>query len=131
MYKRNDGYGSVNAVQNGFTAYLKRAIHNTRIDYLYKKKNPMQFEVSLGDQELPTAEQLDLESRLAEYDALQWSIRAIKDRERYILLARVIDEKDFEQIGAEIGLTYKGTAAVYYRTLTKLRKLIGGDDDGF
>lgn len=131
MHKRNDGTSSVNAVQNGFTAYLKRAIHNNRIDYLYKKKKPMQFEVALGDQELPTAEQLDFVCRLAEYDALQWSLRMIKARERYILLARVIDEKDFDQIGAEIGLTYKGAAAVYYRTLTKLRKLIGGEGDGF
>lgn len=126
MYIRNDGFDSVNAVQNAFTAYLKRAIHNSRIDYLYKKKNPMQFEVALGDREILSAGQLDFVSRIAEYDALQWSLRMIKDRERYILLARVIDEKDFNQIGAEIGLTYKGAAAVYYRTLAKLRKLIGG-----
>lgn len=131
MYKRNDGCGSVNAVQNSFTAYLKRAIHNSRIDYLYKKKSPLRFEVSLGDQELSTTEQLDFESRLAECDALQRSLRMINDRERYILLARVVDEKDFEQIGAEIGLTYKGAAAVYYRVLAKMRKLIGGDGNGF
>lgn len=43
----------------------------------------------------------------------------------------MIDEKDFDEIGAEIGLTYKGTAAIYYRTLAKLRNLIGGNDDGF
>lgn len=57
---------------------------------------------------------------------LQWALRAIKDRERYVLLARVMDEKDFEQIGAEVGLSYKGAAAVYYRTIAKLRKLVGG-----
>ena len=130
MYKRNDNSGRFNSVQNSFTAYLRRAVHNIRIDYLYKKKKPLQFEMSFEDRELPFEDQLDFVCCLVEYDALQWSLRMIKDRDRYILLARVIDEKNFDQIGAETGLTYKGAAAVYYRTLTKLRKLIGGDMDG-
>ena len=102
-----------------------------RIDYLYKKNNPSQFELSIDDLEQLPTDQLDFTSRIAEYDTLQWALRLIKERERYILLARVIDEKDFDEIGAEIGLTYKGTAAIYYRTLAKLRNLIGGNDDGF
>ena len=130
MNKRKDRANKEDAIQNLFTAYLRNAIHNTRIDLLYKRNNPERFETALDEQEqLPT--QIDFVDRLAEYDALQWALRMIKERERYILLARVIDEKDFDEIGAEIGLTYKGVAAVYYRTLAKLRNLIGGDGNGF
>lgn len=38
MYIKNDGIGS-NAVQNKFTAYLKIAIRNYRIDYIKKSEN--------------------------------------------------------------------------------------------
>lgn len=131
MGKNDNRTYDSNAVQNRFTAYLKNAVHNKRIDYLYKKNNPSQFELSIDDLEQLPTDQLDFTSRIAEYDTLQWALRLIKERERYILLARVIDEKDFDEIGAEIGLTYKGTAAIYYRTLAKLRNLIGGNDDGF
>ena len=131
MGKNDNRTYDSNAVQNRFTAYLKNAVHNKRIDYLYKKNNPSQFELSIDDLEQLPTDQLDFTSRIAEYDTLQWALRLIKERERYILLARVIDEKDFDEIGAEIGLTYKGTAAKYYRTLAKLRNLIGGNDDGF
>ena len=131
MGKNDNRTYDSNAVQNRFTAYLKNAVHNKRIDYLYKKNNPSQFELSIDDLEQLPTDQLDFTSRIAEYDTLQWALRLIKERERYILLARVIDEKDFDEIGAEIGLTYNGTAAIYYRTLAKLRNLIGGNDDGF
>lgn len=77
------------------------------------------------------AEEKDFLSQLAEYDALRQALQAIKEQERYILLARVIDEKGFAQIADEVGLSYKGTAAVYYRTLEKLRKFLGGERNEF
>lgn len=129
-YKRNDGTEEINAIQNRFTAYLHHAVHNGRIDYLYKKNHPARLETPLENLEaLPS--QSDFTFHFAECDALQWALRTIQARERYILLAKVIDEKDFAQIGAEMGLSYKGAAAVYYRTIAKLQKLIGEDANGF
>ena len=58
-------------------------------------------------------------------------VKEIKEQERYILLARVIEEKSFSQIAGETGLSYKGAAAAYYRTLERLRKLLGGGRRGF
>lgn len=130
VYKRNDGTDEINAIQNRFTAYLHHAVHNGRIDYLYKKNHPARLETPLENFEALST-QSDFSLYLAERDVLQRALRAIKDRERYVLLARVIDEKDFEQIGAEVGLSYKGAAAVYYRTIAKLRKLIGENINGF
>lgn len=111
-------------------AYLHHAVHNGRIDYLYKRNHHVRLKIPLEDLE-SLSTQSDFTLHLAENDALQWALRAIKKCERYILLARVIDEKDFAQIGAEVGLSYKGAAAVYYRTIAKLRKLIGEDANGF
>lgn len=38
MFKRNDGKGT-NAVQNIFTALLKKALHNHKIDYITSNNN--------------------------------------------------------------------------------------------
>lgn len=43
------------------------------------------------------------------------------------MLARVVEEKSFAEIAAEVDLSYKGAAAVYYRTLGKLRKILRGE----
>ncbi len=39
--------------------------------------------------------------------------------------------KGFEELATELGITYKGAAAVYYRALQKIKKKIGEDRDGF
>lgn len=46
-----------------------------------------------------------------------------------IFLARTLEEEDFETLGAKFGLSYKGAAALYYRTIQKIRKsiVVGGD----
>ena len=81
--------------------------------------------------DIEIADEEDLYSRMAECEALYQALRTIKERERYVLLARVIDDKSFSEIAAELGLSYKGAAAIYYRALDKLRRLLGGEVDGF
>lgn len=128
MYHRNDGSIKDNAVQNRFTAYLKQAIHNKRIDYLYKQNPNLD---SLTDSiEYLADESEDPLAMYAEYDLLKRALQRIKERERYILLARVIDDKSFDQIASEVGLGYKGTTAVYYCTLKKLHKILEDEKDG-
>lgn len=130
MHKENEKSDEKSAVQNRFTAYLKRALHNGKIDLLYKG-NPFKAEIPTDEIEHISLEDTDLFDRLAEYDALQQALRTIKDRERYVLLARVVENRDFRQIGKRIGLSGKGAAAVYYRTLEKLRRQIEGEENGF
>lgn len=131
MYYKNDGLTEDNRLQNQFTAYLRNAVHNGRIDYLYKQNKPRRAEIMLDDMDYLMAEEKDFLLQLAEYEVLRQALQEIKEQERYILLARVIDEKGFAQIAEEVGLSYKGTAAVYYRTLQKLRKLLGGERNEF
>ena len=85
----------------------------------------------LEDMDYLVTEEQDRILQFAEYDALRQALKEIKEQERYILLARVIEEKSFSQIAGETGLSYKGAAAAYYRTLERLRKLLGGGRRGF
>lgn len=52
----------------------------------------------------------------------------LTERERYILLAHVLDERNFAALARELGLGYKGTAAIYYRAVQKVRKSMGGGE---
>jgi len=42
--------------------------------------------------------------------------------------ALTISEEDFETLGVKFELSYKGAAALYYRTIQKIRKSIEGGD---
>ena len=126
MYKDSN-----NTVQCRFTAYLRNAIRNRKINYLYRKKKLVTVDLPVEDYEIPAETPDEYITRLAEYEAVQVALRMIRERERYVLLARIIDEKDFGTIGKELGIGYKGAAAVFYRTVEKLRRILGGDNDEF
>ena len=64
-----------------------------------------------------------------DYAELYSALSAIREKERRVFLARVLDEKGFDEIARELGLSYKGAAAIYYRTIAKLRVLLGGEDE--
>lgn len=102
MYHRNDGSIKDDAVQNQFTTYLKEAIHNKRIDYLYKQKPNLD---SLTDNiEYLADESEDLIAMYAECDLLKRALQGIKERERYILS---YIEKVIQNIGGRKRWTLK------------------------
>lgn len=129
MWQRNNGHGEANILQNQFTAYLVTAIRWRKIAYLRQC-------AKLGTHELCTdfdgafIRLLDamkentapLEQPVLESIALAQALGKITDRERYIFLARTLDQRSFEELAAELGLGYKGVAAIYYRARQKLKK---------
>lgn len=48
------------------------------------------------------------------------------ERERYVLLNRALEEKSFEMLSLELGLTYKGVSAIYYRAIQKIKNRMKG-----
>lgn len=46
----------------------------------------------------------------------------LTDRERYILFTHVLDEREFGDLSAELGLGHKGVAAVYYWAVQKIKQ---------
>lgn len=66
-----------------------------------------------------------------ENDSLIYALRQITDRERHVFLSHALEEKGFEELAAELGITYKGAAAIYYRTIHKIRQKMGESRNGF
>ena len=57
-----------------------------------------------------------------ENEKLERALRKLTERDRYVLFARAMAERSFEDLAAELGLSYKGIAAVYARAIKKLKK---------
>lgn len=54
------------------------------------------------------------------------ALQQLGERERYVFLSRALGEKSLERLSIELGLTYKGTAAIYYRAIHKIKQKMGG-----
>ena len=51
----------------------------------------------------------------------------IKDWERHILLARLLDGRSFIELSKNLGVSYKAVSNSYYRLILKLRRMMKGD----
>ena len=128
MFKKNNGKG-INAVQNKFTALLKTALHNRRIDYILQQKRYYN-EISL-DEYIIADKTDDFIQTIIDLDVVKIALKTLNERERKIVLAHILEDKNFADIGLEFGLTYKGTATVFYRAMTKLREILRRYHDEF
>lgn len=66
-------------------------------------------------------ENLPLSQKL-ENQKLQSAIKEMKEKERYIFLERVLSDKSFSELSAELGIGYKGVATAYYRAVQKIKE---------
>lgn len=119
-----------------FTAYLTTAIHRHRLLYIDQQTKVQKANncldhllqstfldaVVMKEDTLPIMLQLESEKL---YNALM----NLSERERYIFLAFVLEEKNYSQLAEELNLGYKGVAAIYYRTLKKLKDSLRRDTD--
>lgn len=127
MFNRNNGSDEHDILQNQFTAFVTVAVSNARIDYLRARIRRLQRELITEEYEILFSEDYDYIEVLSENDALHQAMQMIKEKERYIVLARLLDEKGFDEIADELGIGYKGAAAIYYRTIQKLKDILGGE----
>lgn len=128
MYKRNNGLDDREILQNQFTAYVKRAIHNRRLRFLQDGSRSLQAEISLMAIEMYTCDSHDGIASFLERESLRQALVEIQDRERYIILARVLDGKSVGEIAAELGLSYRAVTSILYRCKLKLRQLLEGGE---
>jgi RNA polymerase sigma factor (sigma-70 family) len=128
MFTKNSGSNEHDILQNQFTAFLATALNNRRLMYLRSRIRRLHREIITEDLTVFYVETEEFnESLFSDSEALRHALKELKEKERFVLLARVIDEKSFDEIGAKLGIGYKGAAAIYYRTIAKLKKLLGGD----
>lgn len=136
MWQKNDGTGEANILQNQFTAYLVTALHRQKVDYLRRRTRLIQHEFSVDFQEewseFQTASEIEIQLPIQmqlENIALGAALERLKERDRYIFFARVVDERSFEELAEELGMGYKGVAAAYYRVIQKIKEEMRGDKE--
>ena len=123
-----------NDEQNQFTAYLVVAVRNHRSNYLKRLFKNRNQEVQIGVElsQFPSSESATQEPedymQIIEDPRLWHALHQMKSRDRYILFSRVLDEKAFGQIAAELNLPYGTVAMSYHRTIKKLRSAMEGED---
>lgn len=121
MFKRNSGSNEHDILQNQFTSYLSFAVNHARIDFIRARIARLKRE-QITDRygSIFAEEGFDIEAFL-ENEILMQAMREIREKERYVFLARALEEKRFKEIAEELGMSEKGVAAIYYRTVKKLR----------
>ena len=128
MIKRNNGLTEQEILQNRFTALVTVSIERARIDYLRKEKSRNRHAFQMDSESFDMIpDSTDFVEEICEADSLAYALKQLDERERYVIIARVIEERSFEEIADELGLKYKGVAALYYRTTAKLRDILGGN----
>ena len=129
MWQRNNGQAR-EELQIKFTGYLIQAVRRTQRDYLkalytYSNQETLTDTIFVVSQTLEqeVMERLPLWENI-ESGALLYALKQLDERERYVFLAHVLDKRPFDVIGVQLGMSYKGAAAVYYRSIRKLKKSI-------
>ena len=134
VWHRNAGQDPDEILQNRFTAYLLSAVQRRRAVYIDAKVRACQM--SSLDEKICEDRKFDLDREAfknfpllmkLQNEKLFQSLTELSDRERYVLFNRVLDEKSFEELGWELGLSYKGVAAIYYRTTQKIKNKMKGE----
>lgn len=128
MFTKNSGSNEQDVLQNQFTAFLTVAVSNARIDYLRVRIRRLQRELVTEEYEVLFSEDHDYIEAISDNNALHHAMQTINEKERYVVLARILDKKGFDEIADELGMGYKGVAAIYYRTIRKLKNILGGED---
>ena len=95
MFNKNDGSNEHDILQNQFTSFLSFAISNARIDYIRAKIKRLQREQITEQFEILFAEETFQIEDFMENESVSQAIRRIHEKERYVFLSRVVEEKKF------------------------------------
>lgn len=133
--------------KNYFTAYLQKCIRWKRKNYLQKKAKINNMEKSLEESkkveygitveemvELYYKERLLLKETNGEYpkwdelsdQRLMSSLLLLCEEERKFIYQHVFEEKTFKEMGTLNNLTEEKVRAIYYYSIRKIRKWMGG-----
>ena len=135
MFRRNDGRGEANSLQNHFTAYLSVAVERFKRRYMEQLNLRLFREPNCDFQETPleSAEEPDMlaglpVTDLLESEAIFQALRSMTPRDREVLLNLIVYEMKPAELARKLGLSYQGAMSVYYRAKKKLlEKMIDGD----
>lgn len=134
IWKKYEDQTRDEVLQNRFTAYLTSAVSRRRAEYI-DKLIQLQNHLSFNSDNIPD-KNFDVEEDVLksfplhlqiQSEDLFLSIAELSEQERYIFFNRALGELSLNEMAAELGMNYKTVAAVYYRTIQKLKKRIQGE----
>lgn len=114
-----------------FTALLKTAVHNKRLNYIEKRNTRLKRQLDFEDFESSLCDPDDFIQTIVDGDILKVAMERLNEREREVFYSRLIEDKSFFEISEDFGLSYKTTAAIFYRGIKKMRDFIRSIDDEF
>ena len=128
-WQRNEGREQDEVLQNKFTAYLLSAVQRRKVQYIDSLMKSQQNTALIEETAMNITFDLEQEAlkgiplymRL-QNEKLFWSLSNLTERERYVFFNRALDERSLDELAAELGLSYKGVAAIYYRAIQKIKK---------
>lgn len=133
VWHRNEGQDNDDVLQNKFTAYLLSAVKRRRALYidtaLRNQKLTEMIEPAVTDDTVGFESEFSPDAPLymiIQNEKLYQALFELSERERYVFFNRVLEEKSLDELAAELGLSYKGAAAVYYRAVERIRKKMRG-----
>lgn len=134
IWKKYEDQTRDEVLQNRFTAYLTSAVSRQRAEYI-DKLIQLQNYLSFNSANIPD-KSFDVEDEVfksfplhlqIQNEDLFLSIAELSEQERYIFFNRALGELSLNEMAAELGMNYKTVAAVYYRTIQKLKKRMQGE----
>ena len=133
VWQRNEGLEQEEIIQNRFTAYLLSAVQRRKAQYIDTQVKTqhisMLIEETLADDafdlEKEALQGIPLYMRL-QNEKLFWALSNLSERERYVFFNRALDERSLEELAGDLGMSYKGVAAIYYRTVQKIKRNMKG-----
>lgn len=131
VWKKYEDQTKDEVVQNRFTAYLNSAVNRQRGYYITKINSLnriMNFEEIIKprfDLEKEAFNDLPLSLRIENED-LFLAVAELSEKERYVFFRKALGELTMDEMAKELGISYKGVASIYYRTIQKLRKRMQG-----
>ena len=107
----------------GLFAQLAPDVERRDSDSHQQHEQPMESSdnvfASAYDMEDAVCRALDLQT---EYAALMRLLEKLQERDRMIFLSRALEERSFAELADEFHIGYKGVAAIYYRTIQRIKK---------
>lgn len=133
MIPKNSGKNKDEILKNRFTSYISTSAQHRRIDYIRELESQITLCELLDTTIYPQS--FDLERAalkdvpvliILENEVLLAAFLELDEKERYILLKRVINDASLDELAEILGVSYKGAAAAYYRVIRKLKRKMRG-----
>lgn len=133
MRQQDNAQNEINALQNHFTGYLMVALRRRKRDYMRKRNRLEALELPTDFQSNPRPDEAGCNlgnevlsfSQIEDGDLLR-AISHLSERERYILLQRVLNECEYAELAERLNLRRSCVSTAYHRIIKKLKKELQG-----